>query len=101
MGKRETGRSVWTRSHLLYWHKQQVSKEPRFGNGIISGARLFCGVLCYLVFSVSSQALLILLKLLHLHSADLQWKSEQSDEAVGVVMVVEFASREGSQGLAV
>lgn len=43
----------------------------------------------------------VLVKLSHLHRADLERQSEQGDEAVGVVVIVEIAGGEGRQGLAV
>lgn len=43
----------------------------------------------------------VLVKLSHLHRADLERQSEQGDEAVGVVVVIEISGGEGGQRLAV
>ena len=51
----------------------------------------------YVPFYLLLFALVLFFHLLHLHSADLQWQSEQGDEAVSIVVVVKITGGEGSQ----
>lgn len=74
--------------------KQGHCKTESFHRNFV----LQCPSLCFIKYLVT---ILLRLHLSHLHRTNLQWQAEQGDKSVCVMVVIEVAGGEGSQGLAV